>query len=213
MKFSTSLAMEQELPRGRARTFDADTTLEHAVDLFARQGYEGTSIAELTAATGLTPPQLYRAYGNKRHLFDLVIERYGEHRRAYMQDVMAQPTALAAARRFLEGAAEHDTLPGPPPGCLTVQGGLACSPADRDATEALARVRAANQAALEHRFEQAVEDGDLPHDADPATLACYVTTVSQGISVQASSGATYEQLLPVARLALVAVPELAVSRS
>ena len=201
------------MPRGRTRAFDVDATLEHAVDLFARQGYEGTSIAELTEATGLTPPQLYRAYGNKRHLFGLVIERYGEHRHAYLQEVMAQPTAHAAARRFLEGAAEHDTLPGQPPGCLTVQGGLACSPADRDATEALARVRTTNEAALRHRFEQAIENGDLPDDADPAALARYVATVSQGISVQASGGASYEQLLPVAQLALEAIPELAVSRS
>ena len=197
------------MPRGRFRSFDAERTLEHAVDLFARQGYEGTSISQLTEVMGLTPPQLYAAYGNKRHLFDLVIKRYGEHRRAYMEDVLSQPTARLAARRFLHGAAEHDTAPGQPRGCLTVQGGLAASPDDRDAAEALARVRAANQEAIQRRFQQAIGDGDLPAGRDAAALARYVATVSQGISVQASGGASYEQLCEVAELALAAIPDFA----
>jgi AcrR family transcriptional regulator len=200
----------QAMPRGRTRTFDADATLEYAVDLFARQGYEGTSVAQLTEAMGLTPPQLYAAYGNKRRLFDLVIERYGEHRRSYMDDVMSQPTARLAARRFLEGAAEHDTEPGQPRGCLTVQGCLTASPEDQEVADALARQRAANQAAIHRRFRQGVEDGDLPPGTNTAALAQYISTVSQGLSVQASAGASREQLLEVAALALAAIPELAV---
>ena len=199
------------MPRGRTRAFDADAALERAVELFARQGYEGTSVAELTKAMGITPPSLYAAFGNKRHLFDLVIERYGEHRRSYMEDVMGQPTARLAAKRFLEGAAEHDTEPGQPRGCLTVQGCLAASPEDRDVAEALARRRAANQDAIQRRLERGVEDGDLPAHTRPAALARYLLTVSQGISVQASGGASREQLLEVAELALSVVPEFPVN--
>jgi AcrR family transcriptional regulator len=201
------------MPRGRTRAFDADAALEHAVDLFARQGYEGTSIAQLTEAMGITPPSLYAAYGNKRQLFDLVIERYGEHRRSYMEDVMSQPTARLAAKRFLEGAAEHDTEPGQPRGCLTVQGCLAASPEDREVAETLARQRAANQDAIQNRLQQGVEDGDLPAGTNTAALARYVATVSQGISVQASGGASREQLLEVAELALAAIPEFTVGHS
>ena len=157
---------------------------------------------------GLTPPQLYLAYGNKRELFELVVARYGEHRRPYMNDVMKQPTAREAARRFLEGAAEHDTRPGHPRGCLTVQGLLASSPEDRSAADALARVRDANQAAIQRRLEQGVTDGDLPADSDPATMARYLSTISQGISVQASGGASTESLLAIVDLALTAIPDL-----
>jgi AcrR family transcriptional regulator len=198
------------MPRGRTRAFDADAALERAVDLFARQGYEGTSIAQLTKAMGITPPSLYAAYGNKRQLFDLVIERYREHRRSYWEEVMSQPTARLAAKRFLVGAAEHDTEPGQPRGCLTVQGCLAASPEDRDAAEALARQRSATQVAMQHRLEQGIDDGDLPAGADPAALARYLSTVAQGISVQASGGASREQLLEVAELAVSAIPEFAV---
>jgi AcrR family transcriptional regulator len=195
------------MPRGRTRTFDADAALESALDLFARRGYAGTSIAQLTEAMGITPPSLYAAYGNKRNLFDLVMQRYAEHRGPYLADVMSQPTARLAAKRFLEGAAEHDTQPGRPPGCLTVQGCLASSPEDHEVSEALARVRSANQQAMKTRLDRGVEEGDLPGDADTAALARYISTVAQGISVQASAGASRKELMKVAELALAAIPK------
>lgn len=197
------------MPRGRTRTFDADAALDRAVDLFARRGYEGTSIAELTTVMGINPPSLYAAYGNKRRLFDLVVERYAEHRRAYLEDVMGQPTARLAAQRFLEGAAEHDTAPGEPRGCLTVQGGLATNVEDQEVAALLAERRAANQDVLQRRLEQGVADGDLPAETDSGALARYLCTVSQGISVQASGGASRKQLLEVAALALTAIPRVA----
>ena len=36
---------------------------------FWRHGYETTSIADLTAAMGVSAPSLYTAFGNKRQLF------------------------------------------------------------------------------------------------------------------------------------------------
>jgi AcrR family transcriptional regulator len=195
------------MPRGRTRNFDADAALDRAVDLFARRGYEGTSIAELTAVMGINPPSLYSAYGNKRQLFDRVVERYAEHRRAYLEDVMGQPTARLAAQRFLDGAAEHDTAPGQPRGCLTVQAGLATNVDDHEVAALLAQRRAANQDVLQRRLEQGVTDGDLSADSDCVALARYLSTVSQGISVQASGGASREQLLEVAAIALAAIPQ------
>jgi len=194
------------MPRGRVRTFDADAALDRAVDLFARQGYEGTSIAELTEVMGINPPSLYAAFGNKRALFDRVVQRYAEHRRPYLEDVVGQPTAQLAAERFLVGAAEHDAQPGGPAGCLTVQGCLAGGDGERGVAEMLARRRSENQATLQRRLEQGAADGDLPADTDCAALARYLSTVAQGIAVQASGGASRDELLTVAQVALAAVP-------
>jgi hypothetical protein len=46
----------------------------------------------------------------------------------------------------------------------------------------------------------------LPEDADPAALARFVSTVLQGMSVQASGGATRKELRAIADMALRAWP-------
>ena len=43
---------------------------------FWRHGYETTSIADLTAAMGITAPSIYTAFGDKRRLFLAAMRRY-----------------------------------------------------------------------------------------------------------------------------------------
>ncbi len=50
--------------------------LDAAWDLFRRQGYTATSVADLEAATGLRPSSLYRAFEDKAGLFAAALERY-----------------------------------------------------------------------------------------------------------------------------------------
>jgi TetR/AcrR family transcriptional regulator, copper-responsive repressor len=90
-----------------------------------------------------------------------------------------------------------------------VQGGLATNVEDQEVGALLAQRRAANQDVLQRRLEQGVTDGDLPADTDCVAVARYLSTVSQGISVQASGGASREQLLEVAAIALAAIPQAA----
>jgi hypothetical protein len=67
--------------------------------------------------------------------------------------------------------------------------------------------RADNQARIRDRFKRAKKDGDLPADADPAALARYLSTVIEGMSVQAASGASRKDLERVADTALRAFPD------
>jgi TetR/AcrR family transcriptional repressor of nem operon len=60
---------------GRPREFDEDQVLAQAHLLFAEQGYLGTSIDDLVNYTGLRRGSLYKAFGSKRNIFALVLER------------------------------------------------------------------------------------------------------------------------------------------
>ena len=67
-----------------------------------------------------------------------------------------------------------------------VQGALACSDAADPLKIEMAKRRSQLETLLRKRFVRAVEEGDLPATANPADLARYVTTVSNGIAVQAA---------------------------
>ena len=75
----------------------------------------------------------------------------------------------------------------------------------RSGNELCAR-RSAGEMELRQRFERAKSEGDVSADRDPAALARYVSTLLQGMSVQAASGATHQDLLDVAEMALKSWP-------
>ena len=191
---------------GRPRTFDLETALQKALEVFWQKGYEGTSLPDLTAAMGINRPSLYAAFGNKQQLFLKAIERYENRPGAFFYPSMQEPTAYRVAERMLLGAAAAHSDPLYPAGCLMVQAALACSDSGQAVKDALIARRKAGFEQLVQRFEQAKASGDLPDDADPQGLAGFIITVLQGMSVQATNGAGAEQLHMIACTALKAFP-------
>ena len=95
--------------------------------VFWSKGYEGTSLSDLTEAMGISRPSMYAAYGNKQELFRKALERYGEGPSSYERAALAQPTARAVAEGLLRGAADVQTDPDTPAGCLAVLGTTYCA--------------------------------------------------------------------------------------
>jgi len=195
---------------GRPRTFDRDTALDQAMEVFWRHGYEGATIAQLTEVMGINPPSLYAAFGSKEALLKAALDRYTARREAWMEEVLSAPTAREVTSRMLMGVAEKQTDPSNPPGCLLVQGGLACGSGSANVPFELATRRAQTEEQLHQRFARAKDEGDLAEGADPAALARYVSAVITGMSVMASSGADREALAQVAAVAIRSVEEQSV---
>ena len=192
---------------GRPRSFDADKALDEAMEVFWRHGYDGASLAMLTKAMRIKPPSLYAAFGSKEGLLKAALDRYAQRRSEHMRYVLAGATAREVAERFLSSIAESHTDPANPPGCLLVQGGLACGEGSENIPFELASRRAQGEAELRERFVEAQRDGDLGPEADPAALARFLSTVASGMGVLASSGADREALREVARVSLGAFPK------
>ena len=193
-------------PMGRPRSFNADKALDRALQVFWRKGYEGTSLTDLTKAMGINRPSLYAAFGDKEALFRKVLDRYAEGPAAYAMEALKEPTALAVVERLLRESADLAGDRSRPPGCLLVQGGLACGTEAESIQRELTARRNAGEAALRQRLERARKEGDLPSDAKPADLARYLMTVLRGLAVESAGGATRAELRKVAEIALRAWP-------
>jgi AcrR family transcriptional regulator len=192
---------------GRPREFDAESALDQAMEVFWRHGYEGATIAQLTDAMGINPPSLYAAFGNKEGLLKAALDRYTAKRAEWMDEVLSVSTARDVAERMLMDIADIQTDPANPPGCLLVQGGLACGTGSENVPFELAARRALTEDQLCERFTRAKSEGDLKETADPLALARYVSAVSVGMGVMASSGADREALRQVAAVAVEAIEQ------
>src|SRR5215471_1664222 len=100
--------------RGRPRSFDLDEALDSALHLFWRQGYEGTSLSDLTGAMGINRPSLYAAFGNKEELFRRALERYAAGPSARVAGSFALPTARETVEALLRFYADASAIPGRP---------------------------------------------------------------------------------------------------
>ena len=185
---------------GRPREFDIDKALEQALHLFWRKGYEGTSIADLTEAIGITKPSLYAAFGNKEELFRKAFDRYVDGPGGYVQVALANRPRARSCNIF-------STKPRTP----SPSGAAGLSRRARRAVlrhtaetikqELMAR-RAKGEDDLRKRFEQAVAQGDLSKETNPLDLARYISAIVQGMAVQAIRGAGRDDLRRIADITL-----------
>jgi TetR/AcrR family transcriptional repressor of nem operon len=102
----------------RPRSFNPDEALDLARDVFWQRGFQGTSLDDITAATGLAKPSLYAAFGDKNALFLKVLDRYHQRIIANAERVLNEgPSARDAIERWLTGFV---------PFCSGVRGSRGC---------------------------------------------------------------------------------------
>jgi AcrR family transcriptional regulator len=194
--------------RGRPRSFDREAALEKAMQVFWRQGYEATSLADLTAAMGINPPSLYAAFGDKEQLFLEAVDRYEScHHGSTAGEGMfgEEPTARGAIERVLHDAVDEFARPGQPRGCMLMMAATNCSA--ESIQTALAARRAKSKSLMRKRIAKGIADGELPSGADAGALAEFYTTVLAGMSMQARDGASRKSLEATVAAAMRAWPE------
>jgi hypothetical protein len=90
---------------------------------------------------------------------------------------------------------------------MTIQAALAGGVEAEPVRKKLIALRVKEQDALRRRFERAKSEGDLPKSADAADLARFITSLGQGMTVQAINGASRDELLRLSDMALRTWPK------
>ena len=78
----------------RPREFDEHLVVLQVAELFAKQGFNGTSLDDLVAATGLKRGSIYKAFGSKLKLFHLALQQIAERFSASRRDLDLLTVAL-----------------------------------------------------------------------------------------------------------------------
>lgn len=162
---------------GRPRTFEIDAALEAATQAFWEKGYEATSMADLMAVTGLGKGSIYKAWADKRALFQAVLRRYldrGYTRLAALAEGEPED-ALAALLGHMTSTCGNDRR-----GCLALNTVVELGPHDAEAAELLNahQTRVARLVAGVVRRGQRA--GTLRADRKPDDLAHFLLAVATG---------------------------------
>nr|WP_210273304.1 TetR/AcrR family transcriptional regulator [Rhizobium leguminosarum] len=191
--------------RGRPPAFDREVVLAAARETFWAHGYEGASIADLTAAMGITPQSLYAAFNSKAELYRAALQQY-RMLGADTFSALGEPIdTVSAFERILQGSAAIFAAPEHPKGCMISTAVLNCASENDGVADHVAALRRQSLSGFAARIERGIRDGDLKAGTNAGALARFVAAIVQGMSVQARDGASLEELLDIATLAIAEV--------
>ena len=190
-------------PRGRPPAFVRETVLAAAREIFWEHGYEGASIADLTAAMKITPQSLYAAFRSKAVLYKEALDQYRRMPRPLVGDPLRDDVdTVTAFDRFLRNSALLFSAPEHPKGCMISTAVLNCATENGEIADYVSSLRGGMLAAFTARLERGISDGDIRPDTNPKAMARFLGAIVQGMSVQARDGADAQDLLDVVALAI-----------
>lgn len=168
---------------GRAKQYNRTELLDRAVELFRRQGFNGTSTAELVAELSVNRKSMYAEFGSKQQLFEATLAHYNaNHLTRVLSPLETAEANLDAIRQAFYGyaAASEGAFRGL--GCLmcntAVERGALDPGSGRYVTAYLERLTQA----FRHVLNNAQQSGEISQTVDLDEMAGFFTTSLIGMA-------------------------------
>nr|WP_218891281.1 TetR/AcrR family transcriptional regulator [Actinomycetospora corticicola] len=156
---------------------------------FWDQGYAGTSLEDLLAASGLGKGSLYGAFGDKRSLFLRVLRDYDDANDRMLRARLEQADrAVEVVRDFVTGPMGDPDGVEARRGCLLANTAMELSATMPEAAVEARRSYAATTARLAEAIRRAQLEGDVAPHVDPDEAAPAVLAGQLGLLVLGRTG-------------------------
>jgi TetR/AcrR family transcriptional repressor of nem operon len=174
--------------------------LDAATERFWMNGYEATSVRDVADQMGITSASLYNAFGDKKSLYRLVLDRYAKAALQVCADAFDGTTAPRRALEQFFDASVAEVLNDPSrKGCLVVNTSLEVAPHDDDFQKVVAKVFIRIEKYLRDCIASGQADGTISTNQSAADLARLFLGVHVGIRVLARTRPERELLMGMVR--------------
>ncbi len=190
--------------RGRPRAFCTDAVLDTTLELFWMKGFTATSLDDIAAATGVSRPSLFAAFGGKEAMYIKAMERYQEGLRQQLDGVLTcngeGDSMRAIIDRYFDimiaaytGESDH------PLGCAFMCTALNEAPQHESILEMLQATIHGFDRRFQSFFEGARYFGCLRPDQDPKILTQIISGLTSNLLMRARAGSGRKELTDIAR--------------
>ncbi|MDN4620597.1 TetR/AcrR family transcriptional regulator [Paenibacillus sp. PsM32] len=172
----------------RKREFNEEQALDAAMKLFWANGFEATSLTDLTTGMGIQRPSLYATFGDKRELFESSLRKYNQwHAVSVRQQLQSHVSVQEAFRAFFEQIAEEAYGENPSKGCFCINTMVELATHD-EKIEILTREHQMYLTVIfQERLEQGVQAGQLAKSVHTKSLAQTLIVSLIGLTVMLKS--------------------------
>ncbi len=191
----------------RPREFDTQEALEKAMGVFWAQGYEASSLHDLTKAMEISKSSFYDTFGSKHDLFVSAIDHYNKHiatRRAAAVIAEAD-TVKAGIAAVFRNAADSVIEGGDNCGCFLNNCAGEVAPHDSVATKHLAAGLKHIEEAFYGALSKARDCGEIDPWREPRALARYLAAALNGLIVVGKARPEPEMLEDIIDVTLAAL--------
>lgn len=180
---------------GRPREFELGDAVRDAMDVFWDRGYEGASLPDLMAGTGLSRGSLYKAFGDKKALLLAALDLYMADGLKATADILSQPGPVKdAIRNSLLRYARLSVGEEGRRGCLAVAMTTELAARDADVAERTGRMFRRLQQLYAGAIVRGQASGEIS-EQDEQVLARLLVCQVEGMRVLGKTGVPERDML------------------
>lgn len=204
MATSAKSSEPEKKPRGRPRAYEPEIALRQALEAFWKTGYSGTSLDDISAATGMNRPSLRAAFGDKRDIYVRALKDYWQFKSGTTRKAIERGGSLAETlmRVYDSSLAIYFSGDDQVRGCFVLGTAITEAPGDAEIQDIVAEGFRAGDAELEALFKRARAAGELKPDADPKALALLTSATMHTLAIRARAGSSRTELRKLAQKAV-----------